>query len=169
MIGGQRQDVVVKHDHDERARGCVLEREIDGGNVGRRQLAVRLEQVTVVGSGRVEPDDVQPRRGCNGHTPTGHEKSSGVFSQAIVITWDYHHAIAQRLEESLEGVEFRVSAAVGDVTGDENRIDIGIEERSCDPCRVVVGTLVTANVQVGNVGESALHRSSLPAHFTISL
>jgi hypothetical protein len=139
----------------ERSLGATLE---------NLHLPVAVDEAAVVGGRRVHPDGVEARAGGHRHAPAPHQAPRGVVPHAVVVAGDDREAagVEERREDTLEPGQLVAAAAVGDVAGEEDVVHAGGLERLDEaPCGVV-GGLVAADVEVGDVGEGPDQARLLP-------
>ncbi len=86
-----------------------------------------------------------------------------LMAGAVVVAGDDHHppSLEERRERVLEGAELGRSAAVREVSRDEDRVHRHVVQGGGEGARRGVGTTVAPEVEVRDVGEAADHASDI--------
>jgi hypothetical protein len=162
VVLGEREQVVVQHEGDERPRRRGTDRGVDRGDVGRRELAMTGEEGPVVRRRRVEPHHVQPRPGLDRHARSRrHQLGGDVVAHPIVVPGHHHDPLAQRREQPLERGELRAAPAVRHVAGEQHHVDVRGDQRLADARRCLVRLPVAAEVEIRDVRDGPRHGAAL--------
>ena len=155
---GQRQDVVVERDHPQGVGGGEREQAVDLVEHALADRAVAGDQEAVVRGRRVDADEEQARTLRQLDPRAGlHDRRADVVAQAVVVAGHERDPAApeQRREDTAEQRQLRVPTPVGDVAGDEDVVDLRVEQRVAQAERGVERLVGAAEVQVRDVGEGA--------------
>lgn len=148
--------MVVHQQDDERAGLGVVDRRVDGIEIGGRQLTMGDERPAGIAPRAVDEHEVQPRAPLDADPLTTRDQLRDVVAESIVIPGDDDQALrsAEVGEHGHEPLELGCGAVLGDVARDHGDIDALAGESLGERSTTLLESATCTEVQVGEMNEA---------------